>query len=337
MENLPEVENPFDKILKNRKKSLQLGTSEGGTLGSHHTKVPKGYAPQFVNMTNLQKTAWQNMHKFVEGMTVSQELEDDLLKAHINLRGEEYLSYVLFITLVSALVSLVAGIVVGVLMSFAYPLYKSILVSVLIIFLIPFIVYFMNMKLPSMKASARARDIDKRLASAMGFIAAMGSADVNIDVIFKELSKQKLYGEIRNEALWITRDTEILGYDILTAMKNAVGRTPSRKFQDFLQGAITTVTSGGQLKPYFMMKTTEYERDAKLDMAKMLETFGMLAESFVTVVVAFPLFLVVILAIMAIVGGNGVYMMNILWIIVLVMIPASQFMFIFIMGNMTKA
>ena len=38
-------------------------------------------------------------------------------------------------------------------------------------------------------------------------------------------------------------------------------------------------------------------------MRAQLETLGLMAESFVTVVVAFPLFLVVIMAIMAIVPG----------------------------------
>ena len=76
----------------------------------------------------------------------------------------------------------------------------------------------------------------------MSFISAMASADVNVDVIFKELSRQEIYGEIKNEAEWITRDTELLGIDILTAISKAAQRTPSIKFQEFLQGVVTTST-----------------------------------------------------------------------------------------------
>ena len=72
----------------------------------------------------------------------------------------------------------------------------------------------------------------------MSFISAMASADVNIDVIFKELASQPIYGEIKNEAEWITRDTELLGIDILTAISKAAQRTPSTKFQEFLQGVV---------------------------------------------------------------------------------------------------
>jgi flagellar protein FlaJ len=212
-----------------------------------------------------------------------------------------------------------------------------ILVAVLAIFLLPIMTYFILLGSPASKAKTRARDIDRRLAPAMSFISAMASADVNIDVIFKELSRQKVYGEIAAEAAWITRDTELLGSDILSAIKGAAKRSPSAKFQDFLQGVITTSTSGGQLKPYFLLKAEEYQKENKLALKSQMETLGMLAESFVTVVVAFPLFLVLIMAIMAIVGGgDSSFMVMMLYVVVLLMIPMSQFGFIFVIWNMSK-
>ncbi len=65
-----------------------------------------------------------------------------------------------------------------------------------------------------------------------------------------------------------------------------------------------------------------------------METLGLLAESFVTVVVAFPLFLVVIMAIMALISkGSSGFVVTLLYVIVAVMIPLSQFGFIFVMWN----
>src|SRR5207249_7222594 len=131
------------------------------------------------------------------------------------------------------------------------------------------------------------------------------SADVPVDVIFKELSRQTVYGEVAKEAEWITRDTELLGVDILTAIRRGAGRSPSPKMQALLQGVVTTSTSGGQLKTYFLLKAEQYEKEDKLEMRKKMETLGMLSEAFVTVVVAFPLFLVVIMAIMALISKGG--------------------------------
>ncbi len=63
---------------------------------------------------------------------------------------------------------------------------------------------------------------------------------------------------------------------------------------------------------------------------------GLMAETFVTVVVAFPLFLVIIIAIFAVIGGGGVLMLDIPWAIVLVMIPLSQLAFIFFMYSLAQ-
>jgi flagellar protein FlaJ len=64
----------------------------------------------------------------------------------------------------------------------------------------------------------------------------------------------------------------------------------------------------------------------------------MLAESFVTVVVAFPLFLVVIMAIMALIskGSGSSFVLTLLYVVVALMLPLSQFGFIFVIWNMEQ-
>jgi flagellar protein FlaJ len=215
----------------------------------------------------------------------------------------------------------------------------SLFISILIVVIPTMLTFVVVNSTPGSKSKTRKRDIDKRIGPAMSFISAMASADVNIDVIFKELSRQPIYGEIQKEAEWITRDTELLGIDILTAIGKAAQRTPSQRFQEFLQGVVTTSTSGGQLKPYFLQKAEQFEKEHKLEIRAQLETLGLMAESFVTVVVAFPLFLIVIMAIMAIVpggGGSAGTTVTLLYAVVGLMVPISQFGFIFFIWNITK-
>ncbi|MGQ9587830.1 MAG: type II secretion system F family protein [Thermoplasmata archaeon] len=315
-------------------------TMPGETIGPHAVRLVKGAVPEYIRLSRFQDLAWRTMGKYAKrNASVLQQLEDSLLKAHMKIRPEEYYAYVLMATIVMAIVGVAIAIVVGVvlfgLMGLEWIL--RILVAGGAIVLLPVLTYFLLLGSPASKGKTRGRDVDKRIAAAMSFISAMASADVNIDVIFKELSRQKVYGEISQEAAWITRDTELLGSDILSAIKKAAKRSPSAKFQDFLQGVITTSTSGGQLKPYFLLKAEEYQKENKLALKSQMETLGMLAESFVTVVVAFPLFLVLILAIMAIVGsGDPDFMVMMLYVIVLMMIPVSQFGFVFVIWNMSK-
>lgn len=312
----------------------------GETMGPHAIKLEKGAVPDYIKLTKFQDLAWRTMGRYAKTKTNSlQQLDDSLLKAHMKIRPEEYLAYVFMAAIVTAIVGVIIGIVVGVILFglMGVGIVMRILVAVLASVFLPLMALMMLKGSPAGKAKGRGRDIDKRIAAAMSFISAMASADVNIDVIFKELSRQKAYGEISHEAAWITRDTELLGSDILTAIRKAAKRSPSTKFQDFLQGVITTSTSGGQLKPYFLLKAEEYAKENKLALKSQMETLGMLAESFVTVVVAFPLFLVLILAIMAVVGGGDPgFMVMMLYLIVIGMIPISQFGFIFVIWNMSK-
>ncbi len=339
---MPEVSDLFKRV-DSAKQAQYLKTKvsqAGEVLGPHIVKMPKGAIPDYIKLTPYQDFCWRIMGKYAtEKATGNHQLDESLLKAHMKIRPEEYYAYVLMSTIVAAVIGVGIGVGVGlVLFGFmGVSMVMRIMVAAAAIFLLPLMAYFLLSGSPASRAKSRGKDIDKRIAAAMSFISAMASADVNIDVIFKELSRQRIYGEISAEAAWITRDTELLGSDILTAIKKAAKRSPSAKFQDFLQGVITTSTSGGQLKPYFLLKADEYQKENKLALKAQMETLGMLAESFVTVVVAFPLFLVLIMAIMAIVGGGDPdAMVLLLYMVVLGMIPISQFGFVFVIWNMSK-
>jgi len=339
----------FEKLETRRtlQKTKRFRPGEEPIQRPHHlVKLPKGAKPVTVPLTSFQEFSWRVMGPFVQSRwKENQDLEENLLKAHMRLRPQEYTAWAwTTMILVSISAVITAFILAGILFAISVDI-VTLLVLVIIIAIIPIIIGYaaffgipkLYSGLPASRAKKRAKLIDARITGAMSFISAMASADVPIDVIFKELSKQEIYKEVAKEAEWITRDTELLGVDILTAIRQAVGRTPSTKFQDFLQGVVTTSTSGGQLKPYFLVKAEQFEKEDRLEMRKKMETLGMLAEAFVTVVVAFPLFLVVIMAIMALINKQGAgFVTTLLYTVVLLMIPISQFGFIFTIWNMEQ-
>ena len=340
----PEVSDIFARLEASKKSYLKTKRAEEKPeiVGPHVVRLPQGAIPDYIKLTKYQEFCWRTLGAFVKlKAKPNPKLEQSLLQAHMKMRTEEYVAYVWMTTiLVGAVAGVVAVLMGGIILSFLQVDAALVLVGlVLMVAVPPVLTYVVLISQPASKAKRRGRDIDKRIAPAMSFISAMASADVNVDVIFKELSRQEIYGEIRDEAEWITRDTELLGIDILSAINNAAQRTPSSRFQEFLQGVVTTSTSGGQLKPYFLQKAEQFEKEGKLEMRSQLETLGLMAESFVTVVVAFPLFLVVIMAIMAIVpggGGSSDMTITLLYAVVGLMIPISQFGFIFFIWNITK-
>jgi len=299
-------------------------------------RLKRGEQPTHSGLTPFQRWAWRTFRTRVLAKPPDPVLEENLIKAHMRVRADEYLATVYAMTLVVGIVGIVAGVVLGAIFVLSGSLVLGLGLGIGLPILAPIGTFFGMQGTPGSKAKERGRKIDNKISIAMSFVSAMSSADVNVDQIFKELGRQKIYGEVAEEAAWITRDTELLGVDILTAIRNGALRSPSKRFQDFLQGVVTTATSGGQLKPYFLLKAEQYERENKLAQLQRVETMGLLAETFVTVVVAFPLFLVIIIAIFAIIGGGGSFMIDVLWGIVGAMIPLAQFGFIFFMYSLAQ-
>jgi flagellar protein FlaJ len=311
------------------------GNLRVGNSAARPIRLKRGEQPTPSQISGFQRWAWRRFGPRVTAKPPNPLLEENLVKAHMRVRADEFMATVYGYTVVIGIATAVVGVGLGIVLLSS----GAILLGVPLFFL-PVVaslaVFYVMPGTPASKAKERGRKIERKIGPAMSFVSAMSSADVNVDQIFKELGRQKIYGEVAEEAAWITRDTELLGVDILTAIRRGAQRTPSKKFQDFLQGVVTTATSGGQLKPYFLLKAEQYEREHKLEMQQRVETMGLLAETFVTVVVAFPLFLVIIIAIFAIIGGGGSFMLDILWGIVGGMIPLSQFGFIFFMYSLAQ-
>src|SRR2546422_180095 len=124
-------------------------------------------------------------------------------KAHIRLRPEEYLAVAWMNTTFAAVGAVVAAFVAALfLLILSIPIVTLLFIFAIVAALPIFFSYMYAFGLPvgyhgkpAGMAKKRGHKIDKRISGAMSFISAMSSADVPVDVIFKELSKQTIYGE----------------------------------------------------------------------------------------------------------------------------------------------
>lgn len=194
--------------------------------------------------------------------------------------------------------------------------------------------YVSQIVYPDYRAGERRRLIDRDLPYAVNFIAAMASAGVVPATLLRDLAREKTYGEVAREVAWLVRDIDLLGVDLLTAIQRATGRTPSRKFQEFLQGAKTTILSGGDLKAYFISKADQYMGENRRVQKEFLESLGLMAESYVTVVIAGPLFMLVMLSIMLLIGNASLSSEGFLFLLTFVMLPIAHATFAWVVRNM---
>lgn len=239
---------------------------------------------------------------FFDRFNISETTKNNLLeKADIAMVYKEYYSMVLMNILIGFISSFISVLII-------YLIFPNMITALLILIapsLATVLIGFYYLNLPSSRAKARGKKIDRYLPYAVNFINTMSAAGTSPAEIFEALSNIDLYGEIKKEAQKITMEIKMMGKDTITALKNAIEISPSDKFKDFIQGIIATIQSGSELGPYFERCVEKYMQKDLIDRKRSLETLAVMAEAFVVTVIAFPLFLVIIITIMGIMSEGG--------------------------------
>jgi flagellar protein FlaJ len=256
--------------------------------------------------------------KSFEKLNISETSKNRLLeKADISMVYQEYYSMILMNIIIGFIVSFVSTLILYLLV----PNEITALFILLITSIVPIVLGIVYIQLPASKAKSRGKNIDRYLPYVANFINTMSAAGISPSEVFGTLAGIKLYGEVQKEAKKITTEIELMGIDSITALKNAIVISPSRKFKEFIQGIIGVVQSGSELAPYFERCVERYMYEDLEERKKNLDSLAIMAESFVVTVVAFPLFLVIIISIMGLTSGGISF--DFLYILAILILPMA--------------
>jgi len=250
-----------------------------------------------------------------------------LEKADIAMVYQEYFSMVLMNIIIGFVASFISTLILYVIIPNQITAFLILMISLLVT--VGTGLYYLG--LPSSMAKTRGRKIDRFLPYAANFINTMSVAGISPAEIFEALSNIELYGEIQKEAQKITTEISLMGVDTITALKNAIAISPSDKFKEFIQGILAVIQSGSELAPYFERCVDKYMTKDLVERKKNLESLAIMAESFVVTVIAFPLFLVIIIAIMGLTSGGIDYFF--LYLIAFMVLPMAYFGFYVMMSS----
>lgn len=260
-------------------------------------------------------------------------LRDNIMKARLNVPVELWLSRAAFYSLLGLILALVLYLSLRVFIlkitNTSFGLLDVILTPMISVMTL-LAVFGGFYAYPGVEAGSRGGRIDKLLPYAIEYVFAMASVGVIPYEIFKKLSNaEENYGEVSIEARHIVRDVELLGFDFISALRNLAAVTPSQKMKVFLRGAITTILSGGELDTYFISTAEEYLEERRRNYADIISLLGILAEFYVTGLVAAPILMLVMLSVMFFLGSGDIL---ILALIVYVLIPFGSAGFIVLVG-----
>jgi flagellar protein FlaJ len=270
-------------------------------------------------------------------------LRNDLVKARIPLLAGDYVAS----SIMQVIVTFVGGVLfVLFLLGFLIPqiemmenpstgenfsVSNTVQYSIIgiLVFALPALVGLIQLFTPGWVASSRATNMDRQIPYAASYVSALAAANATPSQTFKSLARNKdIYGEISNEAAWIFHSMEFIGRDLVTTLKEAVDRTPSERFAEFIQGIIGTVTSGGNLKLYFLNRSEYYAQQNRVHVKDILQQMALFSEAYVVVAVALPIFAMIIAVITFWVSGAGMQLEEIhMYLLVFGGFPIIQIIF----------
>lgn len=260
-----------------------------------------------------------------------QRLNADLISTRSGITVEHYLSNAILASGVVALVFLVIGyIVTGLVIAFTQakgssftnptpvhmpymvgPIPMSMITQVagalIGALLAAAIAYMIALQWPAITKGMRASKINMTLHNAVAYMYAMRKGGAEMLVIFRSISEYaNIYGEIALEFRQIVRDADFFGLDVVSAIHQLHMTTPSNKLKDFLQDILSVIESGGDMSDFLETRVHLYQDEARYEQKNFLGFLAMVAESYVTLFVAGPLFLIIIMVVMGMMGGAAI-------------------------------
>jgi flagellar protein FlaJ len=262
-----------------------------------------------------------------------EDLNKNLQKSALKINFKAYVSLIIFASL---LISVVTFAIIPFLLIFALdiPLLPAFLFSIgggLFAFAFSTFGFYFY---PIYRADKLKRELEDELPFTTGYMAVLTSARVSPEKIFYSLSDLNVPLTVSYEAKNVVRDVNLFGLDIISALEQAAKRTPSERFREMLEGFISTVHSGSNLAAYLREKSKQYMKLKRINLKKYSDTLSMLSEFYVTLLLTGPLLLVIMLAVMAMLGGGSLGMLSpdlILNLLTYVAIPVGAIIFLIIL------
>ena len=195
--------------------------------------------------------------------------------------------------------------------------------------------YKVRWLLPSYEAGERARRIDASMERTVAFMYALSRSGMSLTDVLRILARnQAVYGDAAREMAVAVKDVDLYGADVIEALQRLSERTPSEDLSEFTENLGSVLQSGRELPSFLKQEYDYYAEEAEANQEQFLELLATLAEAYVTVLVAGPLFLITILVVIGLtIGGT----LDFLQLTAFLLIPGATVAFVVYLDSITEA
>ena len=178
------------------------------------------------------------------------DLYPELKRSNMDILFESYIAMMFFTTIISAILAVFVGFFllffdVGLSSPF-FSIYKDgylkrFLIVVVASIAIPVSTFFAIYYYPSTEKSSISKKIEGELPFAVIHMSSISGSGISPQEIFKIIVNSKEYPNLRREIRKVINQTNIYGYDLVTALLNASKVSPSQKLSELFTGISTTI------------------------------------------------------------------------------------------------
>ncbi|MBZ6494376.1 type II secretion system F family protein [Natrinema longum] len=182
--------------------------------------------------------------------------------------------------------------------------------------------YWFRWWYPGYVADARARRIEAGLPATVAFMYALSKSGMAFPEIIRIIATQEdTYGEAATEFSVAVRSMDTFGTDVITALQTMGRRSPSPQFGEFTENLVSVLQSGQGLGGFLERQYLDYREEVESQQEGILDLLATLAEAYVTVLVAGPLFLITVLVVIGITGSDTIGQLQ---LVVYVLLPLAN-------------
>jgi flagellar protein FlaJ len=267
-------------------------------------------------------------------------IRNSLDRSGLRISHVVYLSSMAFwtiaVTLLTGLISIPAAFLLVPRIHLPYDIFPMLLAAPLVAAAVT-IVCFLYYPI-SVSDGIKAK-LDKNMVYIINYMSVLAGAGIMTEDVFNSFAESKDTYGIRQSARSIVRDIGLLGKDVLTAIEDESKRTPSRKYFKLLNGLLGITKSGGDLKNY-LEETSKHEQEVRRrELVDIVNKLNMAAEIYITLGIAFPVILIVLLSLMGIFGGTvggGFSPIQLMQLMTYAIFPAAAIGIIVLIDGMTQ-
>lgn len=262
-------------------------------------------------------------------------MEKSIKQAMMPIPFEVYVSSMVFFSLIAGICGVIIGIIATqfiniqpAIVGYLLPLVTGIALMVMTFGILQII--------PSVRVKNRSTKLLEEIPHFIGYMSTLATSGLSLEEIFKSIAKEETDEDIVKDARFITRNIEILGMDLITAVKDLINRTPPGPYSELLEGAIITSQSGGDLKEYFNATAKVQLEEKKMLLQRTTESLGSVAEIYTILLIVFPLLAVIMLSIMGIMSPSlgGFDLLTLMNILTFAVVPLSGILMLVMMDTM---